>query len=59
MRPLVEDCLLSSDSLIARYFDQNYIKEILERDRQGKEHYVRHIYLLLSLELWNRAFIRK
>jgi asparagine synthase (glutamine-hydrolysing) len=59
MRPLVEDCLLSSDSLIARYFDQDYVKIILERDRQGKEQYTRHIYLLLSLELWHRAFIRK
>jgi asparagine synthase (glutamine-hydrolysing) len=59
MRPLVEDCLLSKDSLIARYFDQKYVAEILERDRQGKEQYMRHIYLLLSLELWNRAFLRK
>jgi asparagine synthase (glutamine-hydrolysing) len=58
MRPLVEDCLLSGNSLIAGYFDQNYIREMLDRDRQGKENYMRHIYLLLSLELWNRAFIR-
>jgi asparagine synthase (glutamine-hydrolysing) len=59
MRPLVEDCLLSSDSFIARYFNQDYIKTMLERDRQGKEQYMRHIYLLFSLELWHRAFMRK
>jgi asparagine synthase (glutamine-hydrolysing) len=56
MRPLVEDCLLSSDSFAARYFDQSYIRQMLERDRQGKEQYMRHIYLLLSVELWRRAF---
>lgn len=58
MRPLVEDCLLSSDSAIASYFDQGFIRQILERDRQAKEDYMRHIYLLVSLELWHRAFIR-
>jgi len=59
LRPLVEDCLLSSDSFIARYFNQDYIKTMLESDRQGKEQYMRHIYLLFSLELWHRAFMRK
>lgn len=57
MRPLVEDCLLSADSSMARYFDQTYIRKILELDRGGKEQYTRQIYLLLSLELWHRAFI--
>ena len=57
MRPLVEDCLLSSNSFAANYFDQGYIKQILERDREGKDQYMRHIYLLLSLELWSRAFL--
>jgi asparagine synthase (glutamine-hydrolysing) len=57
MRPLVEDCLLSKDSFAASYFDQGYIRQILERDRQGKEQYMRHIYLLLSLELWRRTFL--
>ena len=59
MRPLVEDCLLSKDSFIGRYFDQNYMRTILERDRDGKEAYMRHIYLLMSLELWHREFLSK
>ena len=59
LRPLVEDCLLSSSSSLGAYFDQKYIKTILDRDRDGKENYMRHIYLLLSLELWHRAFIRR
>jgi asparagine synthase (glutamine-hydrolysing) len=59
MRPLVEDCLLSSDSSIARYFDQSYIRQILHKNREGKEQYMRHIYLLVSLELWHRAFMNE
>lgn len=56
MRPLVEDCLLGSGSSLRRYFDQRYLRTILEDDRAGREHYMRHIYLLMSLELWHRAF---
>lgn len=59
MRPLVEDCLLGPHSHMGRYFDQNYIRTILENDRKGKEDYMRQIYLLLSLELWHRAFISR
>ena len=58
MKSFVEDCLLSPDSSMARHFDQNYIRRILELDRDGKEQYRRHIYLLVSLELWHRAFMR-
>lgn len=58
MRPLVEDCLLGPDSSMPRYFNQAYIRKILELDRQGKEPYTRQIYLLISLELWHRAFLR-
>ena len=58
MKSFVEDCLLGSDSSMGRYFDQNYIRRMLELDREGKEQYRRHIYLLVSLELWHRTFMR-
>jgi asparagine synthase (glutamine-hydrolysing) len=57
MKNYVEECLLSSDSAIARYFNQDYIRKILILDRSGKEQYRRQIYLLVSLELWHRKFI--
>ena len=59
MRSFVEDCLLSPNSSLANYFDQKYIKRILDLDREGREPYRRHIYLLVSLELWHRAFMKK
>jgi len=57
MRSFVEECLLSKDSAMARYFDQDYIRQILALDREGKQPYRRHIYLLVSLELWHRSFL--
>jgi asparagine synthase (glutamine-hydrolysing) len=57
MKPYVEDCLLSSDSATARYFNQDYIRRILKLDSEGKEQYRRQIYLLVSFELWHRRFI--
>jgi asparagine synthase (glutamine-hydrolysing) len=59
MRPFVEECLLSPDAAIGRYFDQKYIRKILDDDREGRHQYRRHIYLLVSLELWHRRFMRK
>jgi asparagine synthase (glutamine-hydrolysing) len=59
MRPMLEDLLLSPDAAMGIYFDQNYIRQILDRHRDGLDDCTRHIYLLLSLELWHRTFIRK
>lgn len=58
LRPLVDDCLLSHDSVIASYFNRDYVRRILEADRQGHADYTRQIYLLLSLELWHRTFFK-
>jgi asparagine synthase (glutamine-hydrolysing) len=58
MRPFVEECLLSSDSAVGRFFDQRYIRRMLETDRAGKDQFRRHIYLLVSFELWHRAFMK-
>ena len=58
MQPFVKECLLSSDSAAGCYFDQKYIRRMLEADRGGKEQLRRHIYLLVSFELWHRAFVQ-
>ncbi len=59
MRGFVEDCLLSAESSIGTYFEQSYIRQMLEEDRNGKHEWRRQIYLLVSFELWHRAFIKK
>lgn len=58
MRGFVEDCLLGRNSFLGRYFDRKYLREILELDRSGRAQLHRHIHLLVSVELWHRAFLR-
>ena len=58
MRPFVEECLLSPNSGVGRFFDQEYIRRMLERDREGTDQLRRHLYLLISFELWHRTFMR-
>lgn len=58
MRSFVEEALLSPDSAVGGYFDQSYIRRMLEKDREGTEQLRRHIYLLVSFELWHRTFLR-
>jgi asparagine synthase (glutamine-hydrolysing) len=58
MRPFVEECLLAPDSAAATFFDRAYIARMLDLDIRGVEQYRRHIYLLLSFDLWHRAFMR-
>ena len=59
MKPLVDDCLLSSHSHLGRYFDQGRMRQMVKQHQDGTQPFMRHIYLLVSLELWHRAFITK
>lgn len=59
MRPRVEEYLLAPDSSAALFFDQEYIRHLLELDRRGKDQLKRHINLLVVFELWHRTFMRK
>jgi asparagine synthase (glutamine-hydrolysing) len=57
MRSYVHECLLSGNSAIAKYFNQEYIRRLVRNHESGKERHMRHIYLLMSFELWHRRFI--
>jgi asparagine synthase (glutamine-hydrolysing) len=57
MSSSVEQYLLPPDSGVAQFFDQAYIRRMLEQDRSGREQLRRHIYLLVSFEMWYRTFI--
>jgi asparagine synthase (glutamine-hydrolysing) len=56
LRPMLEDSLLSPNSILNEFFDQKYIGEMLNRHQRGVDDYTRHLYLLLSLSLWHRTF---
>lgn len=57
MKSFVGDCLLSKNSVSARYFNQRYIKSLVADHEAGRQNYLRHIYLLISFELWHRQFL--
>jgi asparagine synthase (glutamine-hydrolysing) len=57
MRRYVGDCLLSDRAAIRKYFDQGYIRELLAAHEGDRQNYLRHIYLLISFELWHQTFI--
>ena len=55
--PYVNDCLLSKSAAVNQYFEPQFVRELLEEHEQDRAHNLRHIYLLLSFELWHRQFI--
>ena len=59
MAGYVDECLLSQDSSIGRYFQKDYVKALIHSHVSGNEDYMRHLYLLISFELWHRKFIQR
>lgn len=57
MRQYVEDCLLSETARVKRYFDGKFIGQLIAEHEKNKQDYLRHIYLLISFELWHRQFL--
>jgi asparagine synthase (glutamine-hydrolysing) len=54
------DDLLSMENIKKRgYLNADYVKDIIEKDRAGKEDNAYRIYQLLTLELWFREFVDK
>jgi asparagine synthase (glutamine-hydrolysing) len=57
LRSRVEALLFGGDACVRRYFDIDCIRRIVQLHQQGRENYMRHIYLLISFEMWHRQFI--
>jgi asparagine synthase (glutamine-hydrolysing) len=57
MRQYVRECLLSDQAAVKRYFNRDYIEEILRQHEANRQDYLRHIYLLISFELWHQKFL--
>jgi asparagine synthase (glutamine-hydrolysing) len=57
LRPLISD-LLSEEAVKRRgIFRANEVKRVLEANFSGREDYNLHVFQLLGLELWHRAFL--
>jgi asparagine synthase (glutamine-hydrolysing) len=57
MKDYAAGALLGDRSAVSRYFDRDYIRELLGQHEAGKRNHLRHLYLLLSFELWHQRFI--
>jgi asparagine synthase (glutamine-hydrolysing) len=57
MRRYVGDCLLSDSAAVNRYFDRRFIRQMVADHEAGRQDYLRHIYLLISFELWHNRFL--
>jgi asparagine synthase (glutamine-hydrolysing) len=45
------------DAAVSKYFNVSYINELIDRHQSRKENYQRHIFALLSFEIWHQTFI--
>lgn len=59
LREYILNILLDEKTLKRPYFNQKYIKEILDLHMSGKKYNTELIGRLLTFELWNRQFIDK
>jgi len=57
MLDYVNDLLLGDGSGVGIYFNKDYIRQLVELHQEKREDYLRHLYLLISFELWHRQFI--
>ncbi len=57
MKGYAADMLLGDGSAASRYFDRGYVRQLFDQHESGRRNHLRHIYLLLSFELWHRRFI--
>jgi asparagine synthase (glutamine-hydrolysing) len=57
MSEYVRDCLLSETSGVRNYFSKSYIQQLIVDHEKGLQNYQRHVYLLMSFEMWHRRFI--
>ncbi|GFO55354.1 asparagine synthetase B [Geomonas sp. Red276] len=55
----VNDCLLAPDSSIHRYFDPDYVRCLIKMHTERREEFIRHLYLLISFEMWHRTFMKR
>jgi asparagine synthase (glutamine-hydrolysing) len=58
LRKHVDESLFASDSSICRFFDIDQVRQMVALHQSGKENFMRHIYLLVSFEMWHRRFMR-
>ncbi len=55
---VTKSMLNSADSACRSYFDLSYINTIIDAHAKGKADYQKHIFALLSFEVWHKNFLK-
>lgn len=53
---MAKDIFNAKDSACSKYFDYKYINKMIDQHQTRKENFRRHIFTLLSFELWHKTF---
>lgn len=59
MSTLLRDCLLGDRTASRHYFASEYIRTLIQEHQAGHRNNLRHLYLLVSFELWHQQFMRR
>jgi asparagine synthase (glutamine-hydrolysing) len=51
------EMLLDPDGVCGQFMDRGYVGGMLDDHREGRGDYTRQLFLLFSLEIWNRRFL--
>ena len=57
LKGYVTECLLTEGSAVSSYFDLGYIRQLVAEHESNRQNHMRHLYLLISFELWHQRFI--
>lgn len=57
LKPVFFELISQSDSVTGRYLNAGYIERVYRQHCSGNENHTRFLFLLLSIELWNKKFI--
>jgi asparagine synthase (glutamine-hydrolysing) len=57
LREMLHDTLLDHRTRDRGFFNQHAIASLIKEHERGRRNYARHLWGLLTLELWHRAFI--
>ncbi|HLZ09284.1 MAG TPA: asparagine synthase-related protein, partial [Chloroflexota bacterium] len=57
LNPFVRETLLGEKAAVRRYFDATVLARMIQDHQDGREDYQRHLFSLLSFEIWHQQFI--
>jgi len=57
MDSYINNLLQSESSAVRRYFNAEYINQIVQLHKDRKENYMRQLNMLIAFELWHDKFL--